>query len=186
MKAIPFNRNIAFSLVLALVTLAIIHRITPAYVKPVFELVISKNRVAITDIHQARDIEMSKTLKVDRIALADKNRFRHPKLGEIGYAGDFFVDINAPFTVKKAGKYTFYLGSDDGFIFSVDNQTLCEWTHDRPLTVNACQITLTEGKHHFKLVYFQGFGNAGLTMGYAYGNDRKQYVAGENSRYLSF
>jgi len=186
MKAIPFNRNLVFSVLLAIITLAIINRITPAYVKPVFELVISKNRVSITDIHQTRDIEMSKVVKVDRIDLADKNRFRHPKLGEIGYAGDFFVDINAPFTVKKAGRYTFYLGSDDGFTFSVDNKQLCEWTHDRPLSVNACQINLTEGTHHFTLVYFQGFGNAGLTMGYSYGRDSKQYVAGENSRYISF
>ncbi len=186
MKTIPFNRNIVFSVLLAIIVLAIINRITPPYVPAVFDLVISKNRVSITDIHQPRDIEMSKTVKVDRIDLADKSRFRHHKLGDIGYAGDFFVDINAPFTVKKAGDYVFYLGSDDGFVFSIDGQQLCEWTHDRPLTVNACPIKLMEGKHTFKLVYFQGYGNAGLTMGYSYGNDGKQYFAGDDSRFISF
>jgi len=186
MKTIPFNKNIVFSALLAVIIIAIINRITPPYVPEVFDLVISKNRVSITDIHQPRDIEMSKTVKVDRIDLADKSRFRHHKLGDIGYAGDFFVDIDAPFTVKKAGDYVFYLGSDDGFIFNVDGKQLCEWTHDRPLTVDLCRINLTEGKHTFKLVYFQGYGNAGLTMGYSYGSDGSQYIAGDNSRFISF
>lgn len=186
MKAIPFNKNIVFSVLLAIIAMAIVNRALPPYVSSVFELVISKNRVSITDIHQPRDIEFTKMVSVDRIDLAEDNRFRHHKLGDIGYAGDFFVDINAPFMVKKAGDYIFYLGSDDGFIFSVDGKQLCEWTHDRPLTVDPCRINLSEGKHTFKLVYFQGFGNAGLTMSYAYREDGTQYVAGENSRYIKF
>lgn len=186
MNAIPFNKNIVFSALLAIICIVIINRITPPHVSPVFELVISKNRASITDIYQPRDIEMTKTVKVDRIDLADKNRFRHRKLGEIGYTDDFFVDINAPFKVKKAGTYTFYLGSDDGFIFSVDGRQLCEWTHDRPFSVNTCRIHLTEGTHRFTLVYFQGFGNAGLTMDYSYEEESAQYVAGEDSRYISF
>ena len=186
MNSIPFNKNIVFSLLLAIVIGAILNRITPAHVTPVFNLVISKNRVGITDIHQPRDIEMSKTVKVDRIDLADKSRFRHKKLGDIGYSGDFFVDIDAPFIVKKAGEYTFYLGSDDGFIFSVDGKQLCEWTHDRPLTTDACHVKLTEGAHNFKLVYFQGYGNAGLVMSYAFTSDGKQFIAGDDSKYLKF
>ncbi len=186
MKTIPFNRNIVFSAVLAVVIIAIVNRVTPPYVSPVFDVVISKNRVSITDIHQPRDIELSKTVKIDRIDLAEQSRFRHRKLGDIGYAGDFFVDIDAPFTVKKAGDYIFYLGSDDGFVFSVDGKKLCEWTHARPLTVDLCRVNLSEGKHNFKLAYFQGFGNAGLTMGYAHGESGTQYIAGEDSRYISF
>jgi len=186
MKTIPFNRNIVFSVLLAVVVIAIINRITPPHVSAVFNLVISKNRVAITNIHQPRDIEMTKTVAVDRIDLAEKSRFRHHKLGDIGYSGDFFVDIDAPFTVKKAGDYVFYLGSDDGFVFSVDGKQLCEWTHDRPLTVDPCRINLTEGKHTFKLVYFQGYGNAGLTMGYSFATDSTLYTAGDDSPFISF
>ncbi|RYY01274.1 MAG: serine protease [Gammaproteobacteria bacterium] len=186
MKAIPFNKNIVFSILLALIVFAIVNRIVPPHVSQVFDVVISKNRVGITDIHQARDIEMTKTVKIDRINLADKSRFRHPKLGDIGYSGDFFVDIDAPFTVKKPGDYIFFLGSDDGFAFSVDGKQLCEWTHDRPLTVDPCRVNLTEGKHTFKLVYFQGYGNAGLTMAYAFATDGKQYLAGDDSKYISF
>jgi hypothetical protein len=186
MKSIPFNKNIFFSVLLAIITLVIINRIIPPFVSPVFDVVISKNRSSITDIHQARDIEISKTVKVDRINLADKSRFRHPKLGDIGYSGDFFVDINAPFNVKRAGDYVFHVGSDDGFSLSIDGKQLCEWTHDRPFTVDACRINLSSGEHNFKLVYFQGYGNAGLTMSYASTENGKQYLAGDDSKYISF
>ncbi|MET0356413.1 MAG: PA14 domain-containing protein, partial [Cellvibrio sp.] len=142
MKAIPFNKNIVFSVLLAVIVIVIVNRIIPPHVSPVFDVVISKNRASITDIHQPRDIEMTKTVKIDRINLADKSRFRHSKLGDIGYSNDFFVDIDAPFKVKKAGDYIFYLGSDDGFALSIDGKPICEWTHDRPLTVDQCRINL--------------------------------------------
>jgi len=186
MKAIPFNKNIVFSVLLAVIVFAIVNRIIPPHVSPVFDVVISKNRSSITDIHQTRDIEISRTAKVDVIDLADKSRFRHSKLGDLGYANDFFVDINAPFTVKKSGDYIFFVGSDDGFALSIDDRQICEWTHDRPLTVDPCRINLSEGPHKFKLEYFQGFGNAGLTMGYAFASDGKQYIAGDDSKYISF
>ena len=186
MKTIPFNKNTVFSILLAVIVVAIINRIIPPYVADVFNVVISKNRTTITDIHQVRDIEITKIVKVDRINLAEKSRFRHAKLGDIGYSNDFFVDINAPFRVKRAGEYVFYLGSDDGFIFSVDGKKICEWTHDRPLTTDMCRVNLSAGEHNFTLVYFQGYGNAGLTMSYAFAADGTQYLAGDNSRYMEF
>jgi len=186
MNSLYFNRNSAFSLALVLVVIAIINRVTPPMVDEVFNLVISKNRVAITDIHQPRDIEMSKTVKVDRIDLADKSRFRHAKLGDIGYSGDFFVDVESPFLVRKAGDYSFFVGSDDGFILSVDGKQLCEWTHDRPLTTDVCHVQLSEGNHSFKLVYFQGYGNAGLVMTYAFTSDGTQYFAGDDTKFIKF
>ena len=186
MKAIPLNKNTVFSVFLAVIVGTIINRVTPPYVDDVFNLVVSKNRTTIIDIHQVRDIEMSKVVKVDHLSLAEKSRFRHPKLGDIGYSGDYFVDIDAPFLVKKAGDYVFYVGSDDGFVFSVDGKKICEWTRDRPLTTDICPVSLSAGDHTFKLVYFQGYGNAGLTMSYAFAADGTQYVAGDNSRYISF
>ena len=186
MNSISLNKNTVFSILLAVITGAIIYRITPTYVNDVFTLVISKNRSTITDIHQVRDIEMSKVVTLDQLNLAENDRFRHPKLGDIGYNGDFFVDIDAPFLVKKAGDYVFYLGSDDGFVFSVDGKKICEWTHDRPFTTNICHVNLGAGQHNFKLVYFDGYGNSGLAMSYAFAADGTQYVAGENSKYLKF
>ena len=186
MNAMSLNKNTIFSIVLAIITSAIIYRITPTYVNDVFTLVISKNRTTITDIHQTRDIEMSKVVKLDHLNLVNKSRFRHPKLGDIGYSGDFFVDINAPFLVKKAGDYVFYLGSDDGYVFSVDGKKICEWTHDRPFTTDICHVNLSAGKHNFTLAYFEGYGNSGLSVSYALSTDGTQYVAGDNSKYLAF
>ena len=186
MKTIPFDKNTVFSILLAIVVVAIIHRITPPYVEDVFDVVVSKNRTTITEIHQARDIEISKVVKVDRLNLEEKSRFRHPKLGDIGYSNDFFVDIDSTFLVKKAGDYVFYLGSDDGFSFSIDGKKICEWTHERPFTTDVCRVNLTAGQHNFKVAHYQGYGNAGFVMKYAFAAHRKQYLAGENSRYLEF
>jgi hypothetical protein len=186
LENLSFNRDWVFSALLFIVVVAIVNRITPPMVDEVFNLVISKNRVNIVDIHQPRDIETSKVVKIDRIDLTDKSRFRHPKLGDIGFTDDFFVDVDAPFLVKKAGDYTFYVGSDDGFELSVDGRKLCEWTHDRPLTTDACHVQLNEGTHNFKLTYFQGFGNSGLVMSYAFTSDGKQYTAGDDSKYIKF
>ncbi len=181
-----FDKNIAFSIVLTVVIGSIVDRIIPPSVDHVFSMVVSKNRTGISDIHQVRDIEISKTVMVDRINLADKSRFRHEKLGDLGYSNDFFVDFDAPFNVKVAGDYYFLLASDDGFVFSVDNKKLCEWTHDRPITTDTCRIHLSAGEHRFKLSYFQGYGNAGLIMSYGNTTSDKQYLAGENSKYISF
>lgn len=174
------------SILLAVVILAILNRVTPAHVEPVFNVLISKNRTSIANIHQPRDIEMSKQVKIDRINLADKSRFRHPKLGEIGYAEDFFADIGAGFTVKIAGDYTFYVASDDGFILAVDGVQRCEWVRDRPITTDVCNVKLSEGKHSFLLNYFQGYGNAGLTMHYGKTGSDKQYIVGDDSKYIEF
>jgi len=176
----------ALSIVLIIVAGAILNRVIPPYVPHVFTMVISKNRTNITNIHQARDITTTKTVELDRIDLTEKNRFRHPKLGDIGFGNDFFADVEAPFTVHIAGDYIFYIGSDDGFTFSVDDKQICEWTHDRPLTTDSCHIRLKEGEHHFKLTYFQGFGNSGLVMSYSNTTSGTQYVAGKNSKFISF
>lgn len=180
------NKNTIFSIVLLVVICAIFNKVIPPHVDKVFSVVLSKNRVGITDIHQTRDIEYTKTVMIDRIDLTEKSRFRHPKLGDIGFGNDFFADIEAPFTVHIAGDYVFYLGSDDGFTFSVDGRQICEWTHDRPLTTDSCHIRLKEGEHRFKLTYFQGFGNSGLIMSYSNTTSSSQYLAGQNSKFISF
>lgn len=191
MNKLFFNKNTLFSALLVLVVAVILNKIIPPYVENVFTLVVSKNRTSIQDIHQVRDIETSKTFKIDRIDLASKSRFRHTKLGDLGFGNDFFADVDAPFTVHIAGDYIFYIGSDDGFAFEVDGRQVCEWTHtkdqhDRPFSTDSCHIRLKEGEHRFKLSYYQGFGNAGLEMRYSNTTSSTQYLAGQNSKFISF
>lgn len=180
------NKNIALSVILGIVAVLIIGKITPVYVDPVIKLVISKNRVHIANIKQERDIEFTREVMIDEINLVDKSRFRHPRLGEIGYADQFFVDIEKEFTVKKSGQYQFNIGSDDGFTASIDDQFLCEFTGDRPLVIDSCPVNLTAGKHKFKLSYFQGFGNAGLSVEYIKTGSDKAYFFGDSSKFMDF
>lgn len=181
------NKNTFFSIALALVAISIVIRIMPVTVDPVLKLVISKNKVSISDINQARDIERSQEIMVDVLNIAEQNRFQHPVLGELGYGNDFFVDVEAPFTVKQAGNFQFVVGSDDGFILSINGKQLCNYPGSRPLGTQNCRnIKLAEGQHLLKLNYYQGYGHAGLKVQYRNAGSSKLYWVGENSDALQF
>lgn len=164
----------------------ILVRITPTYVDPVVKLVISKNRTSIGNIYQQRDIEFTKEVMVDRLNLLDKSRFSHPKLGNIaGYSDDFFVDVIHTVTTLQTGQFRFLIGSDDGFSLMVDGKKICDHVGDRPYSVQPCFVDLTKGSHQINLSYFQGYGNSGLTVEYAYG-DGRQYWFGDDSDVMKF
>lgn len=181
-----FNKNSLFSALLALVVILILVRITPISVDPVVKLVISKNRVSISNIYQARDIELTREIMIDRLDLIVKNRFSHPKLGNIAnYSEDFFIDVNHPIQVKKADTYRFLMGSDDGFSLRIDGKLICEHLGDRPYTVQPCMVFLSEGEHQVAISYFQGFGNSGFTVEYARGNEKPNWF-GDDSDSVKF
>lgn len=183
---ISFNKNTVFSALLALIAALIAIRIMPVSVDDNVKLVISKNRVSATNIYQARDIERTKTVMVDKLNLIVENRFKHPELGNIADANDdFFVDIDHAITIKKSGDYRFLVGTDDGFSLKIDGALICEHLGDRPYTIQTCNINLSEGKHQFQLSYFQGYGNSGLTVEYARG-DGTQHWFGEDSSDIDF
>ena len=185
-KAMLFNKDSILSALLALVVVLILVRITPVSVDPVVKLVISKNRTSITNIYQARDIESSREVMVDRLELLEKSRFRHPKLGNIAtYSEDFFVDVNHNITVKQADTYRFLMGSDDGFSLRIDGKLICEHLGDRPYSVQVCMVHLSEGQHQVSMSYFQGFGNSGFTAQYARGDEKPRWF-GEDSRSVKF
>jgi hypothetical protein len=163
-----------------------IYKSTPPMVKKVFELQIHKNKVAVKELFQERDIVKSETVWVDKLMLKDGARIMHPKLGVIGFSDSFFIDIAAEFTVNKAGIYYFIPGSDDGFALDIDDQRLCAFEKDRPYSTQRCRIELEKGTHNFKLRYFQGGGLSGLTLAYQFQDDSKQRWVGENSQYMTF
>lgn len=180
------NKNSIFTALIALVTIIILVRITPVSVDPVVKLVISKNRVSISNIYQPRDIEFTREVMVDKLNLIDSNRFSHPKLGNVAtYSDDFFVDVNHTITVNEADNYRFLMGSDDGFSLSIDGKLVCEHLGDRPYSVQPCMIHLSKGQHQVNISYFQGFGNSGFTVEYARG-DEKPYWFGEDSSAITF
>ncbi len=185
-KDMLLNKNSIFSALLALVVVLILVRITPVSVDPVVKLVISKNRTNIANIYQARDIESSREVMVDRLELLEKSRFRHPELGNIAiYNDDFFVDVNHTITIKQADNYRFLMGSDDGFSLRIDGKLICEHLGDRPYSVQVCMIYLSEGQHQVSMSYFQGFGNSGFTAQYARGDEKPRWF-GEDSSSVKF
>ncbi len=180
------EKNWIFSGLLLLIALLVIIRITPETVDPVVKVTISKNRISIKNIHQPRDIEFTREVMLDRLELLHKGRFGHPKLGNIAtYSDDFFADVVHQIQVRKAGQYRFLIGSDDGFSLSINGKKLCEHLGDRPYSVQTCNIQLETGIHEFKLSYFQGFGNSGLTVQYALGNEKPRWF-GDNSANIRF
>lgn len=186
MMTISLNKNTVFSALLALVAVLIVIRITPVSIDENVKLVISKNRTSITNIYQARDIERTKAVMVDKVNLLVKSRFAHPKLGNIADASDdFFVDINHTIEVNEADSYHFFIGTDDGFSLKIDGKLICEHLGDRPYSIQTCLTHLSKGEHQFQLSYFQGFGNSGLTVQYARGGGT-QFWFGENSKNLQF
>jgi hypothetical protein len=180
------NKNSLFTGFILTIVVIILIRITPIYVDPVVKLVVSKNRVGISNIYQQRDIEFTKDVMVDRLNLFDNNRFSHPKLGNVAsFADDFFIDINHQINVLEAGQFRFIVGSDDGFVLSIDGKKICEFAADRPYLTQPCFVELTKGPHQFSFSYFQGYGNSGLTVEYAY-RDGKQYWFGDDSDSMEF
>ncbi|WP_045860620.1 PA14 domain-containing protein [Teredinibacter purpureus] len=170
---IKLNSNTIFSVILALFFVVIINRIIPISVDPVMELVLSKNRTHITTIDQTRSISTVKRIMIDEVNLYDKNRFFHPALGKLGWDNDFWADITTPFTVKQDGLYLFLVGSDDGFSLTINDKPLCSFKGDRGYSKQTCRATLAKGSHLLKLSYFQGYGNAGLTLEFQ-GPDKKR------------
>lgn len=180
------NKNSLFTALWLAIVVMILVRITPTYVDPVVKLVISKNRVSISNIYQQRDIEFSKEIMIDRLNLLDKSRFNHPKLGNIAtYSDDFFVDVNHTINVLEAGQFRFLIGSDDGFSLSIDGKKICEHLGDRPYSIQPCFIELSKGQHQVNISYFQGYGNSGFTVEYAQG-DGRQYWFGDDSDAIEF
>jgi hypothetical protein len=178
---VTLNKNTITSILLIIISCAIIYRITPVHVTKNIEVTINKNRTSISNIHQTRDITKSFKVKLDKLNLYHKGKFGHPKLGNIAKASDdFFLDIDQNFTITKEGNYQFLVGSDDGFSLKIDGKTLCEHTNDRPYSVQSCTIYLNKGKHQLQASYFQGFGNSGFTLQYKT-PDGKTYWFGEKS-----
>jgi len=177
---ITLNKNSIASLILAITVGAIIFRITPVHVTKNITVIISKNRVSITDIHQKRDIISTRKVSLDHVDLYYKGKFGHPKLGNIAKASDdFFLDIDQTFKVMQDGTYEFLVGSDDGFTLVINGKKICEHTHDRPYSIQSCNIFLKGGSHRLQASYFQGFGNSGFTLQYQ--TNGKTYWFGDDS-----
>ena len=68
----------------------------------------------------------------------------------------FAIDYQGPIYIPQAGSYGFRLGSDDGAILYVDGNVVINRDGLRAWSGTAGKAELTQGKHDFRLSYFQG------------------------------
>jgi len=69
--------------------------------------------------------------------------------------------------IPKSGNYTFVLGSDDGSDLWIDDKQLINNDGLHSYAEKEASQTLTAGFHKIRLRYFQGVGDATLTLKYA-------------------
>ncbi|MDO3382902.1 PA14 domain-containing protein [Gilvimarinus algae] len=158
------TKNSLLSLLLIGFAVLVVIRLIPPSVDEILEMTLSKNAENITAITQARNITETRTLMIDKVELNHNNRFGHSVLGPLGWSEHFFADIETRFRVAEKARYRFMVGSDDGFRLSIDGKLLCQHVKDRPFRKQSCYQTLEEGEYQLSLSYFQGYGNAGLTL----------------------
>lgn len=180
------NKNSVFSALLALAAIMMIVRFIPASVDENLTLLLSKNGDTITRIDTPRQIEATRTVMIDKVQLNENNRFKHPVLGVLGWNEDFFADITTRFKVTQPGRYRFVVGSDDGFSLHIDDKLLCQHLSDRPFRKQSCYRRLSEGEHTLKLSYFQGYGNAGLSLEAAAQGEGKPRYWGETIKGIEY
>lgn len=178
------TQDTALSCVLVIVLLFIIVRILPTSVDNNLSMSVHKNKVAIEHLNQPRNLEFSKTVFLDKLDLSRDNRFAHPELGDIGFSENFFADVETEFEILQRGDYRFLVASDDGFALEINGEELCRFTRNRPIRSQVCRVRLEEGKHKFKLRYYQGVGHAGLKVQYRRQGDADLHWFGEDSEYL--
>lgn len=181
-----WNKNTVLTLLLVGVAVAIILRITPPFVSDVVELKIVKNKTPISRIDQEREPDYQRRVWVDRLDLFHKNQLRHPKLGQLGYTDNFFIDIDHTFEVLEGGRYRFLIGSDDGFVAKIDGEELCSFKADRPYRKQTCMVELSEGEHRFEMSYFQGGGFSGFSVEYMPVGAERPHFFGEDSEAVRF
>ena len=76
------------------------------------------------------------------------------------FAARFTGDLN----VKKAGSYTFYLGSDDGSALYIDGKRVINNDGAHAHTERAVRLDLTAGYHTIEVRYFENFGAQSLRL----------------------
>ncbi|HEX7448939.1 MAG TPA: family 16 glycoside hydrolase [Pirellulales bacterium] len=83
-----------------------------------------------------------------------------------GRTSNFGVRFEGFLRVERAGEYTFYLGSDDGSILSIDGNELIDNDDIHPHEIESEEIELDDGMHSIRVDYMQGGGEWTLELDY--------------------
>ena len=79
-------------------------------------------------------------------------------------ADNWGMVLDGNFDVDKAGKYTFYLKSDDGSKLYIDDQLVIDNDGDHSLLELNSATKLSAGKHKLRIEFFEAGGEAILEL----------------------
>jgi mono/diheme cytochrome c family protein len=91
-----------------------------------------------------------------------------------GRENDFGVTFQAFWKAETAGRYRFYLGSDDGSKLWVDNKEVVDADGVHPHSESSKSVRLEAGVHHIRVDYFQGGGEWSLALDVEAANEPRQ------------
>lgn len=182
----PAANDLALSVMLGLAAVAVLAGTRAPRIAPVFALDIARNRAPIADLDQARDVESTRRVMLDTLDLARDGRFAHARLGELGYGTNYFVDIVRHFDLERTASYRFVVTSDDGFALAIDGRRVCAFTTPRAMNTQTCSILLSQGRHEFRLAYFQAGGPAGLRVQFGRHGESRLDAFGAGADGVSF
>jgi cytochrome c553 len=95
-----------------------------------------------------------------------------------GLPNDYAIRFTSFLQISKEGEYQFWLGSDDGSKFFIDNEQVADCDGVHPHQTVEGRKTLTAGFHEVVVEYFQGGGEATLEVEIAGQGLARQPVAG--------
>lgn len=89
---------------------------------------------------------------------------------------NFVVKYSGILSVRRAGKYTFYTTSDDGTHLYIDGNKVVDNDGTHPPQEKSGAVELTQGDHEIVLTYFQGGGEAVLSVAWEGPEIQKQPI----------
>ena len=102
--------------------------------------------------------KVDKQINVDSV---DEN-FNGTNLGQ-----HFYVRWTGSIKIEKAGKYKFYLESDDGSRLFIDAKQAVDNPGLHAMDKKEGEVELTAGAHELKVEFFQNEGGAGCKLGWS-------------------
>lgn len=82
-------------------------------------------------------------------------------------ADDFALRFTGSLSIPASGKYTFYIASDDGSRFYLDDQLLINNDGLHGMSEKSASIDLTAGNHNVVITYFDNGGGDGLQVAWS-------------------
>jgi len=149
-------------------------------------ITLTQQKGSIANLDTPRKQRSQEKFFLKDINFPNDNILRHSQFGKIDYKSNFFLDADTVLEVLKAGDYTFYINSDDGFRLKLNDKVICQFPNNRAMEMTACSTKLEEKTYNLHLSYFQGGGPLGLQVYYHHNADNKRYLVGNNSKYIIF